>query len=242
MKIHILSDLHLEHNTKLETIGDDSPDADVLVLAGDIVDGKILASNRHVFNTFMESAKKKYPNIVYVYGNHEYYYSPCLLKDIPSTRMVKRVGDVSFVCATLWPDASQADVAIAILSTDGNYNKIKGFNLDIISDMHHADKEFIIEHAENETRRGQKVVIVSHFMPSYVCVHETFVGHSLNPAFVTPMDDVIMEFSPAAWIFGHTHNSVDKIFHNGKTRMVSNPRGYPWSVNREFDKFKLIEI
>jgi predicted phosphodiesterase len=61
MKLHILSDVHVEFGPY------DAPetDADVVVLAGDI----------HVGRNGFDWAREQFPNkpVLYVLGNHEYY-------------------------------------------------------------------------------------------------------------------------------------------------------------------------
>lgn len=47
------------------------------------------------------------------------------------------------------------------------------------------------------------------------------------------MDDVIREKKPSAWLFGHTHESMDVMI--GDTRCLSNPYGYqPRALNGKF--------
>lgn len=61
MRLHILSDLHLEFKTlKIPTTA-----ADVVILAGDV----------HVGNQGLDWIKRNFPHqpVVYVLGNHEYY-------------------------------------------------------------------------------------------------------------------------------------------------------------------------
>lgn len=107
MKIHILSDLHLEFSEPTENFS--QVDSDVVVLAGDI----------HVGTSGLVWAAKTWPNrpVLYVPGNHEYYrreyhahqiamravaskYSNIVLLD----RDAVVIDDVLFAGATLWTD------------------------------------------------------------------------------------------------------------------------------------------
>ena len=104
MRLHVLSDLHLEFGiTELPTT-----DADVVVLAGDI----------HVGREGMQWIQRQFPeqHVVYVLGNHEFYH-----QSIPElTERLKRETDgkhihllendaieidgFTFLGCTLWTD------------------------------------------------------------------------------------------------------------------------------------------
>jgi len=46
----------------------------------------------------------------------------------------------------------------------------------------------------------------------------------LTAAFVSNLENLILDFQPAAWISGHTHYCSD--YRIGETRLISNQRGY----------------
>lgn len=78
-KIAYCSDLHLEFGR----LNIELPDADILLLAGDIYVNYLF--NKHdstddVIDFFTEISKK-YKNIIYVPGNHEYYDSSIFTLD-----------------------------------------------------------------------------------------------------------------------------------------------------------------
>lgn len=54
------------------------------------------------------------------------------------------------------------------------------------------------------------------------------VGDPWSPAYASNLDELVASSGAALWIHGHTHFPVD--YRIGKTRVVSNPRGY---VGRE---------
>jgi hypothetical protein len=69
-------------------------------------------------------------------------------------------------------------------------------------------------------------------------------GKDLLTAYFTVDCSGLMEaYSIDAWMYGHTHNSVDLLLDNG-VRLVSNQRGYPNepSVYTQFNPEKIIEI
>lgn len=70
MKINVINDVHLEFGSWLPT---NETNADVLVLAGDIVPIVELQNNSELYLPFFEACSKLYKNVIYVMGNHEYY-------------------------------------------------------------------------------------------------------------------------------------------------------------------------
>lgn len=130
MKIALASDLHLEFGT-ISLTNDEN--ADVLVLSGDIlvanslgdrdlynIMGEATQSNR--FHTFMQECSARFPNVVYVAGNHEHYdgdYAKTIPKLKEKFNYLKNVhildkeyvtfGDVTFIGGTLWTDMNKED-------------------------------------------------------------------------------------------------------------------------------------
>jgi predicted phosphodiesterase len=80
---------------------------------------------------------------------------------------------------------------------------------------------------EGELAGGSElpIVVVTHHAPVRVANAPEHVGSALRPAFVSDLEDIIETYEPAAWIWGHTHYSVDTAV--GKTRCISAQRGYP---------------
>ena len=132
MKIAIASDLHLEFGD-LEIANDNS--ADVLILSGDICVAADLDMRdrrqtelgfaRHRserFHEFFERCAANFPHVIYVLGNHEYYYSDFAtalgemkrkLAHLPNLyvleREIKVIDDVTFIGGTLWTDMNNHD-------------------------------------------------------------------------------------------------------------------------------------
>ena len=129
MKIALASDLHLEFGTiSLENDG-----ADVLILSGDIlvandlrerdvydIKGAQDRSNR--FHTFFQECCERFPNVIYVLGNHEHYhgdFSKSLgdLRDrlgyLRNLHILEKscvtINDVTFIGGTLWTDMNNGD-------------------------------------------------------------------------------------------------------------------------------------
>ena len=72
MKIALCSDIHLEFG---ELPIDNRENADVLILSGDIcVATGFLEKSTRAFNLkFFKDCSEKFPNVIYIMGNHEHY-------------------------------------------------------------------------------------------------------------------------------------------------------------------------
>jgi len=74
-------------------------------------------------------------------------------------------------------------------------------------------------------------------IPSY------YQGNDLSPVYASNLPHLLGR--SRLWIHGHVHDSVD--YQAGKTRVISNPRGYPrrhgaTQENNFFDPFFTVEI
>ena len=232
MRIHVLSDLHLESSRMPKYV---PPECDVVVLAGDISPG--LPGVIWAKETF------KVP-VIYVPGNHEYYVRRSLAAQIEAMRRHAEgsnviildnetvdIDGVRFIGSTLWSDfdlygqnffhqavASRAmsDYAFAYMEDDQVLTPEDTLRI------HFASRQFIGDELAKPFE-GKKVV-VTHHGPSEKSVAPKWHLHPLTPAFTSNMDAMILEHGPPLWIHGHTHDSFDYVL--GNTRVVVNPRGY----------------
>lgn len=132
MKVSIASDLHLEFG---DLDFDNTDNADVLVLSGDIFVARDLAqrdpygvmgpeyrSNR--YHDFMQRCADRFPDVVLIAGNHEHYNGD-FARTIPHMKDVLgylanvhvlekesvEIKGTTFVGATLWTDMNREDPA-----------------------------------------------------------------------------------------------------------------------------------
>lgn len=132
MKISIASDLHLEFG---DLDFDNSENAEVLILSGDICVAADLdmrdrrqtelgfaRARSERFHEFFERCAERFPHVIYVMGNHEYYHSDyaTALTEVRRKlahltnlsvleREVKTIDDVTFIGGTLWTDMNNQD-------------------------------------------------------------------------------------------------------------------------------------
>jgi predicted phosphohydrolase len=241
MRLHILSDLHLEFGiTELPTT-----DADVVVLAGDI----------HVGTEGLKWIQRQFPEqqVIYVLGNHEFYRH-----SIPElTETLKRetsgshihvleneavvIDGFTFLGCTLWTDFQlwpdpQAAMLIAQRGiSDFTVIEVKSENRVLHpQDTVRLNAESVAwlksELAKHDHAR---TIVVTHHAPSPRSIPPIHAGNVLNAAFVCDLGTLIVESRIPLWIHGHTHFNVD--YEAGTTRILSNQRGYPQAPTAGFD-------
>lgn len=240
MKLHILSDLHLEFAafTPPET------DADVVLLPGDI--------NLGVAG--IEWAQKAFKKpVIYVPGNHEYYreHEGKMRQKLRSAAAGSNVHlldndmviieGVRFLGGTLWTDfrygshqafamqeAKRTLPDFRSIRTDVSYRKLHPRDT---VERHSRTLQFLRE--QLALPFAGKTVVLSHHAPGQQSVEEQYVDDDLTSAYASRLEHL---FGPGIvlWAHGHMHHSVDTSV--AGTRVICNPRGYaPKELNSEFN-------
>ena len=248
MRLHILSDLHLEFGT----VRIPKTDADVVILAGDI----------HLGREGRKWARRHFADkhVIYVLGNHEFYRH-----SIPAlTQNLKQESDGSQI-HVLENDTLQLDGLTFLgctLWTDFKLNDDSGtamrFAEDTISDYSVVDfdQENRVLRAKDTARMHEeslawlkaqlpkhdpsRTVVVTHHGPSPRSIPAHHASSPLNPAFVSKLDALVETSDVPLWVHGHTHHNVD--YKIGSTRVLSNQRGYPDERVDEFEPGLVVEL
>jgi predicted phosphodiesterase len=228
MKIHVLSDLHLE----FADFQPPATDADVVVLAGDIsVGSKGIAWAEAHFHV----------PVIYVAGNHEYYKRDLMLQAELRERAVGRVhfldhdqviiDGVRFLGATLWTDfllfgeerksASLAAARQHILDFRLIRDRGAPFTPERSIELHRHSRAWLATQLHGTSYAGTTVV-VTHHGPHWSSVHARWRDDLCTPGFVSDLEELLG--AAPLWIHGHTHDSFD--YQVNGTRVVCNPRGY----------------
>jgi predicted phosphodiesterase len=244
MRLHILSDLHLEADPAFRP-----PDtgADLLILDGDIAPG-----------TDGLAAFASHPGpVIYVPGNHEYYHSDLTTAGAYLRRYAAATGihfldcgelvwdGVRFLGATLWTNFE----LYGIQTIDDAYAHAARQILDFHRIMHrdrllipadtvdfHRDAVAWLAASLNQPFAGPTVVI-THHAPHPASIHPRWANNPVNPAFVSDLTPLMGK--ACLWIHGHTHDSFD--YEVAGTRVVCNPKGYR-NENRLFQPDLVIEV
>jgi len=248
MRLHILSDLHLE----FESFTPPTVEADAIILAGDVSPG----------HEGLKWALKTFPDrpVIYVLGNHEFYGEE-LQKLIAELQEMARgtnvhllenqsctIGDVVFLGATLWTDfALNGDPVLSEAVANmrmNDYRRIRTSAPDgqlKPSDtlrLHMESRRWLKD--QSFARNGHKVAVVTHHAPSRESIPSTLEGDPCNPAFASDLNSFIVESEAQLWVHGHIHYCWDYTL--GKTRVLANPRGYPTESRKGFDPGLVVEV
>ena len=265
MKVAFGSDFHLEFGDRDFHL----PDADVLVMAGDILCVNDLKfENEYTVKgssarKFLRDISEKYKNIVYVGGNHEAYDGNInqldkIVKDCLKSENISNIDfcskgtfvidDVTFICATLWTDIKKGNhvVVRANIMSDYKYTHITDAdgherNLDPYDTIaiHKEHKDYLDEQLN---LHPGKVVVVTHHAPSMMSSLEE--SHSITDFYYccTDCDDTILDNTNIKyWIHGHLHTRHEYMI--GDTTVISNCRGYHKieAATKTF-KIKILEL
>ncbi len=252
MRIKLISDVHLGSWDKIPNI--DINDIDVLVIAGDL-------DERDKGLEFLYSLLEQNTSlqIIYVFGNHEYYASSKsskynldnlydTLKSINKypdrlhilDNNIVYINNIKFIGCTLWTDINDSN-PLDIHEVWNGLNdykyikttsgKIKPFRTTY---EYRKSSEFIKNELLN---KHDKTVVVTHHKPF---VEDEDKKFDLWSAFSNNFLNMFnTDNKPDYWLFGHTHIKYDKIF-NG-VRCVNNPYGYS-SEKILYDDNLIVEI
>lgn len=241
MRIWVVSDLHVEFGIPFTATP--PPGTDVLVCAGDILTKGIVPSIEWLARTIGQTLP-----IILVAGNHEFYGASTRgsIRDAREAASGHRnihflendsveIDGVTFVGATLWTDFRLfgRDPAFAMESARNGMNDFKRIKLSKqpyqkfrpihAFRKHQESKDFIASALRD--RAGQKMVVVSHHAPSSRSIPEEFRDDPLSGCYASDLEGLLLETPPDLWVHGHVHSRSD--YRVGKTRVLSNPRGYP---------------
>ena len=252
MKLHILSDIHLEYSNWPDVININDIDADISILAGDIGEGLQGLEWAMTFNR----------PVIYVMGNHEFYGQrpmPELWQQ--ARKMVANsnvhllenqsivIGGVRFLGTTLWTDFKVLGDAYFEDNQRMAYEDIRDFRVIYMSwrdgvgsehetpsyrtanllephhtiAMHSDSRRFLARELDKPSDISWiRTVVVTHHAPSALSLEEKVAVSPIDAAYASNLDELVNKSE--LWIHGHTHVPVDYWVGNG--RVMSNPRGY----------------
>lgn len=248
MKIHVISDVHIEFNP----FEIPSEPADVVILAGDTHTGEqgIQWALEHL---------KDIP-VIYVNGNHEYYghsYPGLLQKQralaqgtnvhlLENDAVV--IDSVRFLGCTLWTNFKMCSRERE--SMESAQNRINDYKLIRKSA---SDEIFEPQDAAGAFRRSRTwlekeladarmpTVVITHFAPHILSIPEQYREDILCAAFASDLSGFIRENDISLWIHGHLHDTA--CYELEGVRVVCNPRGYPSEYERSgFNPRFVIEL
>lgn len=236
-RIFICSDIHTEfgnENLKL-------PNADILVLAGDI--GNPLYCEKE-YTTFLRNVSEQYKHVVCIAGNHEYYGCDYDMQKVqtrirelcPSNvhflqREVKILEGIEFIGATLWSCITKDACPMINDFRNGVFRQYLDYVEEFIDDYRFLRNAL-------KTPSVLPRVVCTHHLPSYLCIYPSYEDNPANSAFATNILDSVNLRGVVYWACGHTHEK--RIMNYMNTTFVVNPVGYPSESRKTFFDAKTV--
>ena len=283
MYLKVISDLHLEFGVPYFPTPDVRDPETVVILAGDINFGArvhdFIGSLRNNFN---------YRAIIFVPGNHEYYkgnidelnihFSVCqkeFNEEYDNIFYLTEFGKVeidgvTFLGGTMWTDGGKTLKDRRLLEPFMNDFRLIRYGQPATPDEKRFTSEEMYKRFLKFTDRlagaledievtdDSRVVLITHHMPDYQCIHPMYQRSDINGGFAVDLIDYVPSSllnKIDVMVFGHTHSQmVQPIQIQGcsrKTQMICNPRGYPRRhistgervfENREYDDTLLYDL
>lgn len=216
MNIQFVSDLHLDQLEKIQNENLVKPNGDILILGGDIC--HIITINKYI--DFFRYLSTNFQYILYIPGNHEFYsnerFSICYLENCLKNFLKNFnnivylnnysiiINDILFTGSCLWCKPSTEPPPWF----KANINK------NDICKMHQESVCYLQKVSE---LRYNKHVIITHYPPMQF-EHKKI--NKYDDYYIN--SDILLDFYPKYWIFGHTHKNIDTIIND--TKYLSNQR------------------
>lgn len=255
MRIQILSDVHFDHGHVPPKLSSDAS-VDLIIVAGDISNG---GYNIEKFFEYINLHTKV--EVLVVLGNHDYYSknrtfeeSVSFYKSVASyfdgihvlDREIFVKDGVRFLGTTLWTDYDdRRDEVSSIVSmpcfrsivkdSDEGSKRVFVDSTDII-DQYLMNVGFLEKNIDNSCKN----VVITHHIPTFNYVNPKFGKSSINGAFCTDLNNMIMDKNPDIWICGHTHDHFTGQI--GNCRIYCNPWGYPFEKSTGYVQNFEVEI
>jgi len=242
-KIHLLSDLHLEHKEfTFPEVG-----ADYLCIAGDLGGGKYLNKVKDIAH--------RYKKVFLVMGNHDYYSTQYNMREVENDwrellehtniELLNSDGkivedDFVIIGTTLWTDfhggcpvaMGQAKIFMPDYRgyvKDTFLGEEIPFSPELSIAKHKVERKYILNAIKHSKQYypDKKIIIMTHHMPSDKLTSSEYKNNKLNGAFSSKdMDEAIAQVD--YWFYGHTHTPFIGKMSSESCKFYCNPRGYPF--------------
>jgi hypothetical protein len=218
LRLHVLSDLHIEHGGFIAP----KVACDVVVVAGD------LANGRRMTKALVDLCDQVRKPVVYVPGNHDWYQID-IAGEQSSLVRAWRVGAFNlqvlddgiwrfehhgttyrFIGSTWWSamdwtedgatgESAFTRVSAAALGCLNDYGLIwkddRPLTPDDSRSMHAVSTQFLQQQIAEAQAAGEVPIVVTHFLPSRSSCHKQYRGSLVNAYFANDRDDLASKSS-----------------------------------------------
>jgi hypothetical protein len=254
MTIQCASDLHLEFSENTHYLQEKTivPIGEILVLAGNIV---YYDTELYSVHPFGDWASANFKQTFVTPSSHEFYKSGDVEKikndyisEIrPNVKCyyhsVVTIDDVDFILCTLWANNPLENQYVTQQDVSDFYQiayKRLLLTASCFNQLHKDSVKFLRKALKNGKSKHR--VVVSHHVPTFLCIADEFKTSRINGAFVAELHDFIYDSNIDVWIYGHSHRNMPEIDING-TKMLCNQSGYVrQSENKTFNREAAFEL
>ncbi|PFG62166.1 Icc-related predicted phosphoesterase [Thioclava sp. ES.031] len=176
-------------------------------------------------------------------GNHDYYHHALdgddrleqIARDAGANFAQKReiiFGNKRYLCCTLWTDFQEGQGTLESRDLDARakMNDYRYIRVASAGYRKARPADTIARHREHLSWLRSKLVerfdgetaVVTHHAPIADVLP---AGQKLSWCYASDLKDLILEYQPADWFFGHTHHRTELLV--GKTRIMNVSIGYP---------------
>jgi predicted phosphodiesterase len=270
MKVALGSDLHLELDSARKLELPVNPEAEVLVLAGDIVNTEILERGTQTCPTLIEKFHQlsdMFKVVLVVMGNHEHYGG-----DFDKTEGLARkfysqfdnfvfleketfqYNDVVFYGGTMWTDFAGHDPQVMWMAQNAmndyscknsrTKHKSGRGSLLLPSDVLQDHTDYMTKLIENLFHhKDNNMIVISHHSPSMLqCPqeHRDRYDNGMNALYHNSHEEFILS-NPQIRGWVHGHTHVRTSNKLGKCLIAANARGYA-GHEKQADSFRFTEF
>jgi len=237
--IDLISDTHLDFFKDREQVNQLLnglvSNSDTLVIAGDFCE-----INHDSYFEYLRILCDKYLNVIYVFGNHEWY--DITFDNGETHKKVKKLAnrdnlyllqneaiialvngiETEFVCASgFFPDSRKARENKLLLNDFRYINDYEPF-------VSNLETRIFFEDYLKRKKTTRNRIVVTHHLPSYKSIPRQFLAEDRTNCYYNSglfQRDYNIDY----WLHGHTHDQFDYLedLDDGqKCRVVCNPTGY----------------
>lgn len=236
-----------------------------LVIAGDLWHAKKPYSYKN--ESWIKSLSKRFQYLIIVLGNHDFwggnfpkeyqnYREAFKGQNLLNTYLLQdniiEIGKNKFIGGTLWTDYMSGNSHVMQIAENGSMKDYKYIKYGIIYQRirakhllsaHNTTRNFIFNNSIKEYPE-QVIWVITHHLPTIRSIPEEYIGEHnqsiyQNALYYSNLDSEIKKVQIDYWVHGHAHRVQEYFI--GKTKIISNPRGY-MGENTLYNPWHLLEL